>query len=169
MKSYQAVTYEIDDIGQAVASLVEQLAKVELQKNTCGMVFCDYDVDVEELATALKRSFDFPIMGLTATGTLLNSGYSEQCISLLVMTADDCEFSMKMSDDIECNEDIENLTETYKEAKAELSAKEKLIFLYVPWWPGVSMDAVVETVSDAAGDVPVFGWIASDGWSFDDC
>ncbi len=169
MRSYQAVSYEIDDIEQAVDELLVQLKAFSLQRNTCGLVFCDYDVDTELLAKLLKERLDFPIMGMTGVGFLTNEGYSEQCISFLVMTGDDCEFSMKMTDPLDCDADIGKLAEAYQEAGKVLSEKEKLIFLYVPLLSLFSWDIAINALSEAVGNVPIFGGVAGDSWTYTNC
>ena len=53
---------------------------------------------MEELVKGLNEAFDFPFFGCTGIGILSTGGYSQSSISLLVLTADDVEFSIGMPD-----------------------------------------------------------------------
>ncbi len=167
MRSLQAFTKEVDDIALAVSQLREGIDTSLLMSNTCGIVFCGFEPDMEELVQKLKEVFDFPFFGCTGIGVLSTEGYSQSSISLLVLTADDVSFSIGMTRDIEGPDDLCAFADTYNECAAPLCDKAKLIFTYVPWLTNVTFDDIVSLLDKESGQVPVYGGIASDGWSFD--
>ena len=167
MRSLQAFTKEVDDIALAVSQLREGIDTSLLMSNTCGIVFCGFEPDMEELVQKLKEVFDFPFFGCTGIGVLSTEGYSQSSISLLVLTADDVSFSIGMTRYIEGPDDICAFADTYNECAAPLCDKAKLIFTYVPWLTNVTFDDIVSLLDKESGQVPVYGGIASDGWTFD--
>ncbi|MBQ7261831.1 MAG: FIST C-terminal domain-containing protein [Lachnospiraceae bacterium] len=191
MRSIQAFTREVDDIGLAVSELSAGIDRSLFMKNTCGIVFCGFEPDMNALVRELKKSFDFPFFGCTGIGVLSTNGYSQSSISLLVLTADDVEFSIGMTEEIKTSSDIRFFGETYHACRRELSykgefnsakqskgenpagtgqagnRKEKLIFTYVPWLSDITFDDIVSLLDEESGQVPIYGGIASDGWTFD--
>lgn len=167
MRSFQAFTREVDDIDIAVSELKAGIDPSLFMKNTCGIVFCGFEPDMEMLVEALNKAFDFPFFGCTGIGVLSTNGYSQSSISLLVLTADDVEFSIGMTEEINSMNDIHLFADTYHECSRRLSTDEKLIFTYVPWLNDIMFDDIVGTIDRESGHVPVYGGIASDGWTFD--
>ncbi len=167
MKSYQAFTKEVDDIELAVSELKAGIDTSLFMKNTCGIVFCGFEPDMEALVSELGKAFDFPFFGCTGIGVLSTNGYSQSSISLLVLTADDVEFSIGMTDDINGPGDLKHFSETYKKCRQKLNCKDKLIFTYVPWLSDITFDDIVSLLDEKSGQVPIYGGIASDGWTFD--
>ncbi|MBQ3565729.1 MAG: FIST C-terminal domain-containing protein [Oscillospiraceae bacterium] len=167
MKSLQAFTEEIDFLDDAAEELSSQIDRNQLLKNTCAFIFCGHEVNVDELTENLKNKFDFPFFGCTGIGMLSSNGFSQETITMLVLTADDCEFELGMTDEINTPDDLYKIKDKYNEISSKLSEKEKIIFAYSPWWENVSNDNVVKILDEISGGVPVFGGIASDGWTFD--
>ena len=167
MRSLQAFTKEVDDIAMAVSQLRDGIDTSLLMSNTCGIVFCGFEPDMEELVKRLSEAFDFPFFGCTGIGILSTEGYSQSSISLLVLTADDVSFSIGMTRDIEGSDDICAFADTYNECRELLHDEAKLIFTYVPWLTNVTFDDIVSLLDKESGQVPVYGGVASDGWTFD--
>ena len=167
MKSIQAFTREVDEIGIAIQELSAGIDKTQLMKNSCGIVFCGFEPDMDALISGLSETFDFPFFGCTGIGVLSTAGYSQSSISLLVLTADDVEFAVGMTEDIDSMDDIHYFAKTYRSCKAELTQDDKLIFTYVPWLNNIMFDEIVSTLDNESGHVPVYGGVASDGWTFD--
>lgn len=167
MRSIQALTYEVDEIDVAIEELRAGIDTSLFLKNTCGIVFCGFEPDMEALIDGLNKAFDFPFFGCTGIGILSTSGYSQSSISLLVLTADDVEFSVGMTENITSMDDIGFFADTYRDCKSRLLGDDKLIFTYVPWLNGIMFDEIVSTLDEASGHVPVYGGVASDGWTFD--
>ncbi|MCR5093573.1 MAG: FIST C-terminal domain-containing protein [Lachnospiraceae bacterium] len=167
MRSLQAFTNEVDDIALAVNELKAGIDPSCFMKNTCGIVFCGFEPDMDALVKALREAFDFPFFGCTGIGIFSTGGYSQSSISLLVLTADDVEFSIGMTEEIAGPEDIPRFADTYKECRSRLSCDDRLIFTYVPWLTNIMFDDIVRLLDEESHQVPVYGGIASDGWTFD--
>ena len=167
MRSIQAFTKEVDEIGTAIEELSAGIDRSKLMKNSCGIIFCGFEPDMDALVTGLRNTFEFPFFGCTGIGVLSTNGYSQSSISLLVLTADDVEFAVGMTQDISSMDDIPQFVETYRACRAKLSGDAKLIFTYVPWLNNIMFDEIVSSLDAESGHVPVYGGIASDGWTFD--
>ncbi|MCR5735857.1 MAG: FIST C-terminal domain-containing protein [Lachnospiraceae bacterium] len=167
MRSFQAFTREVDDIELAVSELKAGLDPSQFQKNTCGVVFCGFEPDMDELVKALNEAFDFPFFGCTGIGIFSTEGYSQSSISLLVLTGDDVEFSVGMTEDILGSDDVIHFADTYRACRQQLKGDDRLIFTYVPWLNNVMFDDIVSLLDEESHQVPVYGGIASDGWTFD--
>ena len=168
MISFQAFTKEVDDIDIAVSELADQIDTSRFLKNTCGIVFCGFEPDIPALSKALSEAFDFPFFGCTGIGILSTAGYSQSSISLLILTADDVEFSIGMTDEIRDGEDIHYFADAYRRLSECLNDKAKLIFTYVPWLANITFDEIVSCLDSESEHVPIYGGIASDGWTFDE-
>ena len=168
MKTIQAFTNEIDDLDIALKELEGQIDRSELLKNSCAIVFCGYEVDTEELVHRLEKLLDMPFIGCTSIGMLNSKGYTQSSITVTILTADDCSFITGITDEIICNEELDKLVEKYRELSAKLPEKEKVIITYTAWDPDIEADNVVDLLDEASDGVPVFGGIASDGWSFNE-
>lgn len=173
MKSIYAYTEEIDDIELAVEELEEQVkGQGSVLKNSCGIVLCDYDVDTQELTDRLKETFDFPIVGCVSIGMLnKQDGYSEMSIHLMVITADDCQFHVGMTEEIvEPEKGIEQVKELYKKLSGQETEKEKLIFSFVSPWKNfneiIYNEEIIDTLDEISQGVPVFGGCAGDNFQF---
>lgn len=169
MKSIYACTGEIDDIQQAVADLKAQIdSQGPLLANSCGIVNVDYETDVEALAKELNEVFDFPVFGCTAISVLnKNDGHTDLCVSMMVLTADDCEFHVGMTEEMHHKKDVSLAELCYRELRTNFKETEKLIFLYTPLWDELVPDDVAERLNKACeGRVPIFGGISSDDWKF---
>ncbi len=166
MKSLQAFTREIDDIEKAVTELDEQIDRSSLLKNTFAIIFCGYEVNIPELAKALAKTFFFPFIGCSSLGMLSTKGYSQMSISMIVLTADDCDFSLGLTEEISGPGDMEKVEKAYENAADKLPEKEKLILAYSPWQENGTADEIITTFDKCSGGVPIFGGIASDAWSF---
>ena len=60
MRSIQALTYDVDEIDVAIEELRAGIDTSLFLKNTCGIVFCGFEPDMEALIDGLNKAFDFP-------------------------------------------------------------------------------------------------------------
>ena len=139
MKSLQAFTEEIDFLDDAAEELSSQIDRNQLLKNTCSFIFCGHEVNVDELTENLKNKFDFPFFGCTGIGMLSSNGFSQETITMLVLTADDCEFELGMTDEINTPDDLYKIKDKYNEISSKLSERKRL-FLHT--LPGGKMSAM---------------------------
>ncbi len=164
-------TEEIDDLQEAVEELFTQAGKFSLKKNTLAVLFAEEDTDYPELYKLLSTRWDFPVIGSTTMAMLLaEQGCCRTGISILLLTADDCSFAVGMTDDLNKDHYREEITNLCASLRQELPAPPKLALTYggmVASEENVPGDEVVSVMEETLGkDVPVYGGIASDGFSF---
>lgn len=169
MRSYQAFTDEIDDLDLAVEQLAEQIDKFDLSARTGCVLYCGSEVDTSELCNKLWNRFHLPFIGTTCLGQFTSVGYREASICLNLFTGEDICFSGGMSGDLTSENMSEEIKEVYRTLKAKMNRPEVVIVLYIPWYPGVVYDDVIDALSEVSDGVPIFGGICSDEWEFDKC
>ena len=91
MKSFVAITSEIDDIDLAVKELAVQLRNnIQFKDNSIGVAFCDADVDVANFGESLSKELNINIIGLTTTATIERyKGYNDMGYIMYVADTDD--------------------------------------------------------------------------------
>lgn len=171
MNSLTIYTNEIDDLEEAASELFAQAEGFVFKRNTLGILFAEDESDYDGLYELLAEKWDFPIIGCTAMAVLLGDiGYCGTGISIMLLTADDCDFSIGMTDELNSENFIEKISETYRELKSSLPGEVKLVLTYGAMSTGnrnVSGDELVHAIDIIAGGIPIYGALASDGLSFD--
>ena len=171
MNSLTIYTNEIDDLEEAASELFAQAEGFVFKRNTLGILFAEDESDYDGLYELLAEKWDFPIIGCTAMAVLLGDiGYCGTGISIMLLTADDCDFSIGMTDELNSENFIEKIFETYRELKSSLPGEVKLVLTYGAMSTGnrnVSGDELVHAIDIIAGGIPIYGGLASDGLSFD--
>jgi len=173
MKSVTAISYELDDIATATKELTSQIKnKFTLCKNTFAILHGQPDMEIGSLASALSRELGCRVMGgTTAAGAVLTSdGYHELAVVLHVMSDDDCLFAAAISGSMEdCPQ--KKVSETYQAAYRSLkdqdpAAEPDLVICITSIMQNCSSDANVADLSNACGDLPIFGYNAADDFEF---
>ncbi|MBO4396301.1 MAG: FIST C-terminal domain-containing protein [Eubacterium sp.] len=171
MDSVVLYTEEIDELDEAAEELFGQAESFSLKKNTLAILFTVDDTDYHELYEQLHKKWDFPIIGATAMTMLLDEqGSRNDGISVLLLTADDCEFSVGMTGELNTENYREEIGKKYDELKKSHSSDIKLIISYggmVTKEGNVAGDDLVYALTDASGGVPVYGGTASDSFTFE--
>lgn len=169
MRSYQAFTDEIDNLDLAVEELAKQVETFDLTERTGCILYCGSEVDTSELCKKLWNKFHLPFIGTTCLGQFTSNGFREASICLNLFTGEDICFSGGMSGDLTSENMAEEIKEVYRALKAHMNRPEVVIILYIPWYPGVVYDDVLDALSDVSDGVPIFGGICSDEWEFNKC
>ncbi|MBR4808171.1 MAG: FIST C-terminal domain-containing protein [Lachnospiraceae bacterium] len=172
MKSIELYTEEIDDIEEAIQDLLAQAKEFEFKKNSMAILFADEDMDYEELYKHLSKEWDFPIIGCTALAMLTGTkGYVPSGIAILILSADDCQFSVGMTGELNIHNYKEELNKTYQQVQSKLSSREKLVISYgsgVMEEDDAPGNEIVKAISALGNrEIPLFGACASDGFSFE--
>lgn len=169
MRAYQAFTDEIDDLDLAVEELASQIEGFELSSNAGGVLFCGSEVDTSLLCHKLRERFHLPFIGTTCLGQFTGQGYKEAAICFNLVSGEDISFSGGMSGDLTSENMAEEIKEAYRVLKNKMDTPEEVIILYIPWYPGVVYDDILDALSEVSGGVPIFGGICSDEWEFTNC
>lgn len=169
MRSCSLYTEEIDDLRLAAQELAEQLdKKMQLAKNTCAIMFCDIETEELQFLENFKKYYDFPVLCVTSVAMLESEiGYVDTGICLLVMTADDCEFSIGLTEEITADNLNSCISEAFSALKRNNGLEEKLVLCYAPVMPYFTGDEIVESFSKIT-NAPLFGGMASDGFTIND-
>ena len=172
MKSIELYTEEIDDIEEAVKEILTQAKDFEFKKNSMAILFADEDMDYKELYKHLSREWSFPIIGCTTLAMLTGArGYVPSGIAILILSADDCEFSVGMTEELNVNNFKEEIKKTYQQAQSKLSSREKLVISYgggVIEEEDAPGNEIVKALTALGNrEIPLFGACASDGFSFE--
>jgi len=164
MKSAVAITQEIDNLELAAKELASQIkSKLDLKRNSIGVVYCDADVDVGKLGELLHAGMGMDIAGLTTTATIeRNNGYNGMGILLSVMTADDVDFSAGYTGELSKENFPETIKEAYKKARSKNPANPELILAFAPYIADLTSENYAEILDEASGGVSVFGGVATD-------
>ncbi|MDR0861758.1 MAG: FIST C-terminal domain-containing protein [Oscillospiraceae bacterium] len=162
IKSFTAHTNEIDVVEDAVAEVLAQLSlDGKLQKYTVGFISCFSEFIDSGVVAALSKALPFDVIGTTTLASY-NQG-SEGCMSLTlsVITSDDMEISVGLSEDLDSN-DYDKLKTAYDAAAARLTSKPKLMISFAPLLMNVGGDEFAATFDAITGGVPNFGTISVD-------
>ena len=88
-----------------------------------AIVFVEEETEYSELYAGLRRKWDFPIMGCTTLAMFTGEeGYCPMGISMMILSADDCEFSVCMTDELDRDNYRDELTRAYRQAESGLSS-----------------------------------------------
>lgn len=159
MRSAVVSTAEIDDMRLAADELVAALGeKLALQKNSCGILYYDFETPAEELAGLLEERLGFPVFGGSALATLDGvRGYHEMEVLLTVLTADDCEFSVVVTDLLTRDDRDEMAVRAFEEARGKLTMPLGLIMTLWPNTTDITFDSALACISKVSGHIPIIG------------
>lgn len=165
MRMLTASTLEVDDPAMAVDEILEQLdLKKNLLKNAVGFITCNSDYVETGLVKAICEALPFEVAGCTSLATANNREANAMLLCLSVLTADDCDFSTALVPDL--SGDPARLPaiidEAYRGAAEKLGDSPKMIVSFLPMVTTASGEVMLEALSRASGQTPVFGTIACD-------
>ena len=167
MKSIDLFTAEIDDLDIAIADLEKQLAGFSLQKNSAGIVFAHPDTDFQELSTKLQQKIPVSLVGCTAMAMLTTKGFQTEGISVHIMTGDDCTFVTGVTEEVNLDNIQEKIQNLYQE---KVNGEEpKVIIAYGNLPMDVPGDTLKNCMDVVSKGVPLYGGLASDNFTRDQC
>ncbi|MBO4903954.1 MAG: FIST C-terminal domain-containing protein [Lachnospiraceae bacterium] len=171
MRSTVLYTEEIDEMNVAAEEIFEQAESFNFGRSSLALIFTEEDVDYPELYRHLRTKWDFPMIGSTAMGTLLGKqGYCGGGISVMILSADDCTFSVGMAQDLDRKNYEGKITEAFQNATSSLDGDPKLVLIYACMITGegnVSGDEMVAIMDKLMKGAPVYGGLSSDDFNFD--
>ena len=162
MKSFVNTTEQIDDLPLAAEELLAGVSQKSLQKNTVGILYCYSDMEIAEFAAVLSQKAEFPILGCTAIATMEHKrGFHEMAASLMILTSDDCSFSLALSDPITPENVAGQIDEACNGIKAALGEELKLLFALPPYLLGIMLDEYASGFNRCCPGTPVLGGLPS--------
>ena len=162
MKSAIAMTEEIDMRDAADELIAGIKGQIELEKNSCGLLYYDYEMNGDELCRYLCEDLGIDILGCSTIATLDNkNGYRDMSAMLTVLTADDCDFHVGITDTLSNENAKENINRTFAEARAKAAADPKLAFVLFPCGTDIIFDKHIEDLSEMSDHLAIVGGIPS--------
>ena len=152
----------MDNAEKAVQELLKQVyAKGPLDKNGCAFVYCDVEMPHEPFIAALQEKLPFGLVGCTSIATFdTENGAQILSAVLVILTADDAEFSVAFTDSLTSENLHCELEAAYKKTASAVDGG-KLIFLVPPFLDIAPLDEYVDSLSAISGDIPIFGGLPS--------
>ena len=162
MKSFVNVTEQIDDFPLAVNELLAGVTPEILQKNTAGILYCYSDMDTHGLVSLLAQKASFPVLGCTAIATMEHSrGFHDMSATLMILTADDCDFAAILSDPITPKNVAEVIKKSCLSAREALGEEPKLLFALPPYILEIMLDEYSSGFNKYCPGIPVVGGLPS--------
>lgn len=163
MKTKVFVTSEIDDPILAAEELSQKVAKeFPLMTNSVGLLFAYSDMELDILARELYRRLQFPVVGATAIAAMdQNGGFHELSVTLMVFTAEDCQFSTAVSAPITAENVRQQVEETYRRTTDGFDAPPALVYVIPPYKLDIMLDAYTDIFQAVAPGVPFVGGLPS--------
>lgn len=163
MRSIVAVTTEMDDADRAVRELLDQVrAGGALGKNSCGIVYCDVEMNHEDFLAKLQAALPFDVVGCTSIATFdTQNGARIMSAVLVVLTADDAQFAIALTEPLAPDNLRDELTKAWNSVSGAIDGPGRLLFLVPPFDDRVPLDEYVDTLSALSGDIPIFGGLPS--------
>jgi hypothetical protein len=151
----------LDDAELAVQELNEQLSKINLRKNSAGIVTTHAEFINTGIYAEIARAVPFPLVGATTIANTANGKMDSFMCNIMVLTGDDCEFAAGVSGSM-ANPDDEDavMRVCYNETSAQLAGDVKVAFLYVPFKEARCTGGYIKTISDINPEAAVFGHVA---------
>lgn len=171
MDSIVLYTEEIDNLREAAEELFAQAEGFTLKKNTLGVLFAEEETDYPALYMLLSSRWKFPIIGGTTLAMLLaDQGCTRTGISVLLLSADDCEFAVGMTGELNNENYRAEIASLCTSLSKELPSPPKLVLTYggmVASEKNVPEDEVIGAIEAVMGKgIPIYGSVASDGFNF---
>lgn len=165
MQSAVAVTYELDDALLAAQELSASVyGQLTLGKESVGILYCEADMDHSALLRELEKKLPIPFIGCTTAAALDDGeGFREFCVTLAVLTGDDCKFAVSCTEPLTPENAPALLEEAYKKAISALGETPRLAYALTRGLPGMMNDIYPEVLTKASDGVPVFGGVPSGG------
>ena len=161
MRSYVAITREIDDVEAAVDEILKALdIENNLLKNSLGIISCFSEFAETGVLKAVCDRLPFDCIG--ATSCLCSCGHeTDQIIfTITVLTSDVCTFDTVV---IPIDTDYENTINNTLSKKLEQHDEKPALFLsYFPLLKTIGGDQLLSAIDKTSDGIPLFGTVCID-------
>lgn len=163
MISKVAVTHQMDDYALAARELSEQILGGDaLKTNSAGILMCYSDMEVENFVAELKGLLSFEVVGCACVASMDGGeGFHEMAATLLVLSADDCAFSVGVSEPVAPGNVAGRVAKTYAEVASGLHGAPKLLVAILPYSLDIMLDEFTLAFNEVAEGIPVVGGLPS--------
>ena len=161
IKSFFAVTREIDDAEDAVAEITAALdLEKNLLTNSLGIISCFSEFDETGVLKAICEALPFECIGATSCLCAVGKEVDQIILAITVLTSDDCVFQTTAIPITEKYED--SFASALSELFEKSGGKPELLLSYLPLMNTVGGDMMLAEIDKATGGVPLFGTMAID-------
>ncbi|MDR2108196.1 MAG: FIST C-terminal domain-containing protein [Coriobacteriales bacterium] len=161
IRTFVAVTEEVDDIDDAWADISTQIDFLALDSNSVGIITCYYDFIESGLLAELNERLPFETIGTTSMSAASSKGIGVCQLILMVLTGDDVCFSTAQSAPLGKDDYRTALAQAFDDARSRLSCEPVFAISYLPYLHDISGAQMLQTLDEAAEGRPVWGGIAS--------
>lgn len=176
IKVLSAYTYELDNPEKAVQDILSQIDTNNLLKNTAALLFCHSKFIEMGVMETICTNLPFDVLGCTSMYFAIaaarnksapKGGYTQSgkiMLTITVLTSDDTEFSLGISDPLSEKNADECIDALYKKTAATQGqgGEPSLAFAFLPTMFELTMDVMTTALYNSCGEVPVFGSLALD-------
>jgi hypothetical protein len=161
IKSFTAITREIDDIDLAVSEIVQAInPEKNLLKNSLGIVSCFSEFEETGVLKAICDALPFDCIGTTTCICSANKETDQILFAIVVLTSDDCQFDATM---LPISENyVESIDSVLSEKLNKSESKPALMLSFFPMIRDISGDMMLEAIDKATGGIPLFGTMTVD-------
>jgi len=162
IKSYSIIINEVDETELALEELNSQLPKLELLKNTVGIVTVNKDFVISGVYSAVAKATPFPLVGMTSYSQIVNGKIGTFMFSIMVLTSDDCEFVCGMSEPVPDTGDVkEQIQKFYNDMRSKLNGEAKLAILYPSFMYLHYPYQYIKAITEIDNKIPIFGSLSN--------
>ena len=163
LKFLTASTAEVDDPEAAVAEILEQLDLANgLLTRSIGIITCYKEFISIGTLDALCGHLPFDIVGCTVLGSATGATYGMEQLSITVLTSDEIQFSVSLSQEITKDNSQKFIEETWRQARDKLPDDPGLCIAFFPLLDDVSGGLMLRQLDTACGGLPIFGTLSND-------
>jgi len=158
---FTARTSEIDEIGEAIEEIKNQIDFTKLKKNSAGLIFCHIDYIESGVVKALCDELGFNVIGMTSMVGADEHGYGLFDLTLTVLTSDEVSFEVGMTNGINRDNYVGEVDALYKRVRETAGSDPAMIFTFMPYIRDVSGHEVVAAMDFSCGGIPMWGSITN--------
>jgi hypothetical protein len=161
-----AHTSEMDFADDAVSEVLQQLNLEEegISGQALGILACHTEFVQTGVVKALCERLPFPVVGYTSLGSAVKGAEGHQLLTISVLTGDDMEFSVALSETITPENIGPPIKDAYAHALAGLSVPApSLGFVMAPVMTTVDGMTLFDQINLNCGDTLLYGSVACSG------
>jgi hypothetical protein len=168
---FTGFTEEIDDVGAAVAEVLDRLdMDGKLMRNTIGIIHCFADFVDSGVVAGLCERLPFDVVGCTTISICAPGVIASMGLAISVLTSDDVVFSAGISAPVGAGGLDGPLSEAYARVCEPHGGRPKLLLPFIPFMVSVSGDDFIAKLDELSGGIPAFGTLPiSDDTEFKGC
>lgn len=161
IQMYTARTSEVDEIGEAINEIKQQIDFSALKKYSGGIIFCHMDFVESGVVEALCEELPFDTIGMTSMASADEHGYSLFDLTLTVLTSDEVNFKSGMTSNIQSDNFISEIDGLYRRIRNSVHNEPAMVLALVPYIQDVAGYEVVAALDASCHGAPIWGSITS--------